>query len=257
MNAREKFEAYRRMFATADDSVVCWWYTGTSYVGLAGQPDIPISQVSAIMTYRTETVSADVFRVHWSEIGVFTHPVTGEVPSVWTNPVTGARVEVPKGFVEGPGLYTALADDEGVRLEADQPGARIRELRVNFQVSGDRISFIQLERKERGYPRPDGTLPSITLKPGLDALTELKFFACKSELTRHPSEGLRVHGAYRFTLSGIPAWLGFGNLPGYTRTLGSITRARPGERVNAAAWKLLEKSFPSQIVDPRALHPVR
>lgn len=252
MNAREKFDTYRRMFATPEDSVVCWWYTGMSYVGLPEHPDIPISQVAAIMTFRTESVSADVFRIHWSEIGVFTNAVTGEVPSTWTNPVTGALVDVPKSFFEGPGVYTVRADEDGVRLDVEQPGARIHELRVDFRRSGDRVAFVQLERKQRGYPRPDGTLPSLAHQPGLDALTELEFFTSASELAKPPGEELRVQGTYRFTLSGIPAWLGFGDLPGYTRTLGSITRARPGERVNAQAWRMLEERFPTEITDPPA-----
>ena len=85
VSSKERFSIYRRMFATADDGVVSWWYSGLSYVTLPDQPEIPLSQISAIMTYRTETVSASAFRVHWSEIGVFSSPVTGEEPGPWTN----------------------------------------------------------------------------------------------------------------------------------------------------------------------------
>jgi hypothetical protein len=256
MTSRELFEAYRRMFATAEDGVVCWWYTGVSYVALEHRPEIPVCQIAAIMTYRTETVSSDVFRVHWSEIGVFTHPVTGESSGTWENPLTGAVVQAPRSFFEGPGVYTVRAADHGIQLEVKQPGALVEELRVTFEECGDRFGFSQLERKTRSYPDASGAIPSLEIQPGLRALTELEFFTTKAALTRPRSEPLPVYGVYRFTLSGIPDWMGFAALPGSTRTLGSITRADHGQRVNPRAWRLLEERFPREIVTPTVLPSV-
>jgi hypothetical protein len=252
MSPRDRFAAYRMVFATADDGVVCWWYSGNSYVVLPGQPDIPISQIAAIMTYRTETLSPDAFRVHWSEIGVFTNPVTGEEPESWTNSVTGILVQPPKTFQEGPGAYVVYRHEEGVRLELDQPSARIEELRVDFHESADRFAFVQVERKQRGFPRPDGKLPPLDPTPGTSAVTELAFYARTRDLAKPPAEPLRIQGAYRFTLSAIPRWMGFGELQGRTRTIGAITRARPGERLNSSAWRMMEQHFPREIVDPPA-----
>ena len=53
----EIFEAYRRMFATGEDGEVCWWYSGWTFVSIDGYPDIPLSQVVAVMTYRTRTLA--------------------------------------------------------------------------------------------------------------------------------------------------------------------------------------------------------
>jgi len=252
VSSKERFSIYRRMFATADDGLVSWWYSGVSYVILPDQPEIPMSQISAIMTYRTETVSASAFRVHWSEIGVFSSPVTGEEPGPWTNPVTGTIIEPPKTFQEGPGVYAVYATDDGVRLELEQPSALVHELGVHFLESADRVGFLQHERKQRGYPRPDGSLPALESTAGLHAFTELGFFANRADLARPATADFPVQGTYRFTLSGIPPWMGFGSATGTTRTLGSITRARPGERLNPRAWGRMEAAFPLQIRDPPA-----
>jgi hypothetical protein len=46
--------------------------------------------------------------------------------------------------------------------------------------------------------------------------------------------------------------MGFAELKGVTRTVGAITRARPGVRLNARAWALLEQQFPRELADPPA-----
>ena len=248
-----RFDMYRRTFATADDGLVCWWYSGLSYVVLPDQPEIPLLQVAAIMTYRTQTLSPDAFCVHWSEIGVFLDPVTGGPLRSWTNPVTGATVEPPHSFAEGPGKYTVSRTDDGVRLELEQPHARIMELAVAFDDDGSRFAFTQSERKVRGYPGPDGTLPPADSPLSFEGRTKLRFAADKDALLPNSDCKPLVQGTYRFTLAGIPPWTGFQAVPGgVTRTLGSITRARPGERVNGAAWAMLQQRFPLEIEDPPA-----
>ncbi len=248
-----RFDMYRRTFATADDGLVCWWYSGMSYVVLPGQPEIPLLQIVAIMTYRTTTESPDTFCVHWSEIGVFLDPLTGGPLTSWTNPVTGLTVEPPQSFAEGPGKYTVHRTDDGVGLQLEQPHARIVELAVAFDDGDGRFAFTQRERKVRGYPGPDGTLPPADSPASFEGLTELRFATPKDGLRADGNCEPSVQGTYRFTLAGIPPWTGFQAVPGgVTRTLGSITRARPGERLNPGAWALLQQRFPGDIEHPPA-----
>ena len=106
MNALDQYRAYRRIIAAPDDTAVCWWYSGWTALEIEGYPDLPMSQIVAIMTYRAETLSPERFRIHWSEVGVFRDPVTGELPLRWTNPLSGAQIDMPQRFREGPGAYT-------------------------------------------------------------------------------------------------------------------------------------------------------
>jgi hypothetical protein len=251
--AAQRFLAYRRMFATADDGVVNWWFSGMTYALLEGQPEIPIAQVCAIMTYRTETLAADAFRVHWSEIGVLFDPVTHELPRARRNPVTGDRIDMQPTFSEGPGSYVVHATADGVRVELDQPSARVQGVEVCFAESAQRFSFVQHERKQRGYARAEGTLPPMASSAFFDAHTELAFYALKSDLARPAQLELPVGASYRFSMAGIPPWMGFGALKGATRTVGAITRAPLGIRVNPRAWALLEEHLPQDLANPPAL----
>jgi hypothetical protein len=249
MDSRQVFETYRRMFAATEDGEVCWWYSGWTFVSVDGYPDIPLSQVAAIMTYRTETLSGGRFRVHWREIGCFRDPATGELPLAWTNPITGIVLEPPRTFHEGPGSYTVSPADGTVALELDQPLARLISLQVDFHADAERCWFLQTERKVRGYPMPDGTLPQPVTPSGFEGRTELGFFASRSDI--EAGGFVRAHGVYSFRTSGIPTWMGFGALQGTTTTRGTITKALPGEPLDRTSRGRLERLFPGQ------MHPQR
>ena len=252
MEPKDYFRAYRNMIATADDSVVNWWYSGWTFVQIPGEPEIPIMQVTAIMTYRTETLADNVFRVHWSEIGAFRDPATGEVPGEWHNPLSGALVLPPKSFVEGPGTLTVTATPIGVQLEIVQPHATVQETSVNFDVVHGRLKVTQQERKLRGFPAADGRLPPPGSASGSEGITELCFFAEVARLAHPEVESVPVQGTYSFLLKGLVPWMGFGNLAGQTVTRGLISRAPPGHQLDAAAWQRLATLFPEEIDNPVA-----
>lgn len=244
MTPREIFETYRRMFATPADGAVCWWYSGWTFVALEGHPEIPLSQVVAVMTYRTQSLPDGRFRVDWSEVGVFRDPSTGALPGRWTNPVTGRVIDMPQSFSEGPGSYVVAPGDGTVQLELVQPNARLLELRVEFHPGPERCWFRQIERKVRGFPRPDGSLPPPGSPSGFESLTELAFYA-DSRAADAPDPG-STQGTYAFRLGGIPPWMGFGELAGTTTTRGCITKARPGERLDRESADRLASIFPGR-----------
>jgi hypothetical protein len=252
MKSSDYFQAYRRMLATADDGIVDWWYSGWTFVRIEGQPEIPLMQITAIMTYRTETLAADRFRIHWSEIGVFRDPSTGEVPTEWVNPVTGAVVRPPVTFQEGPGSYTATATPNGVQLDIVQPNATVRSTQISFNVAFGRLAILQEERKQRGFPATDGKLPPPGSSAGFEGVTQLSFSASLADLARPAAQSLAVQGSYVFTLMGLVPWMGFGALTGRTITRGRITRAAPGHKLDALAWQRLAERFADEIASPTA-----
>jgi hypothetical protein len=252
MNSSETFSAYRRMIATHDDSVVNWWYSGWTFVQIEGQPHIPLMQIMAIMTYRTETLSQDSFRIHWSEIGVFKDPATGEIPDVWINPLTGARMQPPRTFQEGPGQTTITSTPNGLRFNIVQPHATLRDASVRFEKAHGRLSFTQREKKLRGFPTLEGHLPLPGSPAGFEGITELSFFAGLDDLAKPADEMLSVQGIYSFVLMGLPPWMGFGELVGRTVTRGRITRGAPDKRLDTVAWQRLATLFPDEIAHPTA-----
>ncbi len=248
MDAARTMDLYRRMLGSPDDGTVCWWYSGWTFVSVAGHLEIPVAAVVAVMTYDTETLAAGGCRIRWSEIGAFREPATSEPPGPWTNPVTGLTVEPPRSFQEGPGAYTVTAGAAGaVALALDQPNARVRGLDAHLRQDGDRLYVVQQERKLRGFPQPDGQLPPPGSSSGFEAVTELSFFASARAVEAAGNGFVPCQGSYRFTLSGIPPWMGFGDVPGLTVTRGVITKAPPGSRVDPTGRDLLARLFPGEI----------
>ena len=183
---------------------------------------------------------------------MFKDPVTGEIPDVWINPLTGARVQPPRTFQEGPGQTTITSTPNGLRFDIVQPHATLRDASVRFKEAHGRLSFTQRELKLRGFPTPDGCLPPPGSPAGFEGITELSFFASLEELAKPPDESLPVQGIYSFVLMGLPPWMGFGVVTGRTVTRGRITRGAPNERLDTLAWQRLATLFPNEIAQPAA-----
>jgi hypothetical protein len=249
MNAAESLLAYRRMVAAPDDSTVCWWYSGWTFVEIAGHEDVPICSVVAIMRYETATLGDAAFQIRWSEIGAFRDPATSERARARVNPITGQSVQIPPSFEEGPGVYTvsAGANARTVGLALQQPFADVRELNVQIRRDAARCFVVQAERKVRGYPLADGSLPPPGSAAGFEAETRLSFFAATGDLRSDDLRFVPCQGTYLFTLTGVPAWMGFGTLQGRTITRGVITKARPGEVIDPTGHALLAQNFTRKI----------
>ena len=244
MNATDRFHAYRNMLASPRDSdEVYWWYFGTAYVRIPGFPEMVSLQAETVMVYRTETTADDEFKIQWREIGYFRDPVSGEIAERWLNPLSGESVAPPRTFQEGPGEYTVRTTDEGLRVAAVQPHASIQSIDTEWHELGERLVLVQTERKIRGFPKADGTMPDLDTDGGFDAETRLVFFGDRAD---HPSgaTGSSTRGSYRFALDGLPAWMGFGSTTGGIVVRGIIARAGRHDRVNPVAWKRLDRLFP-------------
>jgi hypothetical protein len=230
MTRLDPLDAYRRMFADAEDGVATWWYLGTSFAEMDGYPVVPVLNVETIMVYKTTTLSADSFRMDWWEIGYMRDPVTGEIAKTWTNPITGAALPFPQKFEEGPSYFTFAREGTGLKVELVQKHARVESVEVD-----------QHEYKVRGFPLPDGTMPSLDSDQVSRARTRLSIFSAEDDLAR---PGAPSSGSYEFELK-APAWMGMGDRQGRAFTRGiMIKAAHPDEKLNPTGWARLAQLFP-------------
>ena len=239
------FDIHRRIMASDTDADICWWYLGTTFILIDGYPEIAALQAETIMIYRPETLSANQYRIHWREIGYFRDPISGEVATDWLNPITGKTVAVPKSFEEGPSAYTITATEDGLVVDLAQAHAIVRGIDVYLrEISPGRFNLIQKERKVRGFPLPDGTMPSPDSKAVSETSTELSIFADRAAIEASEQD-LTCTGIYTFELSNLPPWAGFGEQKGRAVVKGVMRKANRRDPVNDIALNRLRAAFPN------------
>lgn len=239
LSPHEKFAAYRQILASPRDEEVDWWYFGTTSVKIAGLPGISVINAATLMIYRTETLSDHAFAIHWDEVGYFSDYVTGQPNTHWHNPVTGRAMPAPQGFAEGPARYEVRRTPEGVAVTLAQPGATVNSIEVEWSCVGDRVTILQREKKTRGFPNVDGSLPDPGSASGFEAVTELAF------VDQWPGSGHEAQGLYEFALAGAPPWMGFDPASRARATVqGVIIKAPSDTPPDAEAMRRLRDRFP-------------
>jgi hypothetical protein len=251
ISGRELFDIYKKLFASAIDERICWWYCGTIFIDLPGHLTIPVIQAETAMIYRVETVSPEQFRIHWREIGYFRDPLTGEPAELWTNPLTGQKVKCSQLFEEGPGCTTVTATQDGIEISLTQPFAIVRSVEVKASVEGGRIALAQTERKQRGYPQEDGSLPEPGAEGTSEGITILSIFGSRADIHDDAQNWAASSGSYEFGLSALPPWMGFGDRTGRTTVRGLIHKAAIDQPSNLSAWARLQGFFPDYFEDGR------
>jgi hypothetical protein len=237
-------DIHRRIMATPGDEDVCWWYFGTAFAQIEGHSDIATLHAETIMIYRPETLSATSYRLHWREIGYFRDPVTGEMAVEWLNPLTGETVPAPASFEEGPSFYTITQTQQGLDIHLVQAHATVRGINVTLaDAGGGRANLVQQEHKVRGFPLADGTMPAPDSGAISQTSTELSFFADRAALELGTPDA-SCSGTYKFELSAVPPWMGFGARPGSAVVRGTIRKARMQDQLNESAWARLRLVFP-------------
>jgi hypothetical protein len=254
MTDLDLFSAYRKMFGSTTDGESCWWYLGTTFVKIPGCPEIPVILPETIMVYRTETVSDQEFRLHWLEVGCFRDLLTGELVESWTNPVTGAVVAAPNSFAEGPACFTIRAAGNGLEMSLVQAHAHVLSVQAETTLIDGRVMLTQTERKVRGFPKADGSLPEPGSPGTTTALTTLTVFSDLAELRDPAVDWAGSTGVYSLDLDILPPWMGFGGLTGATRVSGIMHKSSVADRVNRGAWDRLQTLFPS-FFDGDTIHP--
>jgi hypothetical protein len=237
----DALDTYRRMFANAEDGLSAWWYFGVSFMHVEHYPTIPVQHIETVMIYKTRTLSPDSFRMDWWEIGYMRDPMTGELADTWINPVTGARLTPPRKFEEGPAHFTFTRKGEGLDVTLEQAHARIDSVEVTFTEDDGRVMLNQIERKTRGFPLPDGSMPDLDSEHVSKAETRLTIISSLEDLKRPDAPS---SGSYSFELKQAPPWMQLGNRKGRCVVEGIMVRAGVNEKINPTAWARLQALFP-------------
>ena len=241
--ALDPLDTYRRMFAAPDDGCSAWWYLGTAFAEMDGFPILPILHVETVMVYKTTTLTPDSFRMDWWEIGYMRDPVTGEIADTWLNPITGAAISSPQKFEEGPSHFTISRAGGGLDVRLVQKHARVESVQVEFSERDGRVLLDQHERKVRGFPLPDGTMPSLDSDQVSRTRTRLSLFSGRADLAEPVTPS---SGSYEFELKAA-AWMGMGDLPGRTIVRGIMVKASDvQQKLNPTGWARLMQLFPDR-----------
>ena len=239
MVGADLLRTYRDVLAAPQDGEVCWWYMGTTFAQPESQPEMAVLQAETIMVYRTVTTSPTSFKMFWREIGYFRDPGTGEIARSWLNPVTGRAMAAPPSFQEGPSCYTVALNGDRLAISLVQAHALVKGIEVSVQQRDGRVTVTQTERKRRGFPLPDGTMPDPESETACSTCTVLTLFADEAAQENETCAGL-----YSFELDQLPGWMGFGAASGRAVVKGVMRKADLHTQVNPIAWGRLRSLFP-------------
>jgi hypothetical protein len=241
----DALDTYRRMLTSREDgSESCWWYLGTTIVRPQGFTDVVVNHVETAMVYGAQTLGSDSYRVPWWEIGIFRDAITGELPTSWVNPVTGAKIEPARQFEEGPSGYSLRADGRGgvAIFDAVQAFAELESAEITVRNVGNRVCITQTEQKVRSFPDPEGRIPDVSEGKAVRSRTVLQFFADQADLAGE-SPSVPSTGVYSFELA-APAWLGFGDIPAVLCVTGLMHKAPMHDPLNPRGWADLQALYP-------------
>jgi hypothetical protein len=248
----DPLDTYRRMLTSrVDGSESAWWYLGTTIASPDGFEDVIVNHVETVMVYRAETLDGHSYRVPWWEIGLFRDAITGELPSTWTNPVTGVTIDAGRSFEEGPSGFSIRATGDG-RLEifdAVQAFADLDSATIDIAEIEGRVRITQVEHKIRSFPGPDGRIPDVSEGKAVRSRTVLQFIADRADLASD-DDSVDATGMYSFELA-TPAWLAFGDVPTRFAVRGLMQKAPMQQPLNPRGWSDLQKLFPGCFEDGR------
>lgn len=228
-----------KMRGSIDDRLSIGWVTGTRYA-VVNHRAIPMMGLLAATFTRYHRISADAFGAKSLEVAYFTDLGDRRLIETWTNPVTGATVDVPRTRM-GPSRFVVTAD--GLDLQVAAGEARGMELNHRFEpavIRGDDVWITEIIDVS-GAPVQDS-------KPFV--YNEMTTYHAKmtdlSDASRATvPTNVSFHGLVTFR-----PWMGFGDTPGHTTAHGSGTRAASLEELPEYWLELTEKYHPDVLDDP-------
>lgn len=245
----DAYAAYRKTLTSMEEgSESAWWYLGTTIASVEGHPDIIVNHVETVMVYGAQAIDAADpaagYRVPWWEIGLFRDAITGELPTKWTNPITGASVDAARQFEEGPsGFSIRPGANGGIEMfDAVQAFASLESAVLDISEIGSKVCITQTETKTRSFPGPDGRIPDISEGKAVRSKTVLQWLANREDIE---SDALSVpaSGMYSFEIA-APVWLGFGEMPVTFAVRGIMHKAPMQQQLNPRGWADLQRLYP-------------
>jgi hypothetical protein len=72
------YEAYQKIAASMDNTIIAWWYEGLSSVIPDGLPETPGLKPQTLQAWRVQQINSTRMRVGWSELIVLADSQTGD-----------------------------------------------------------------------------------------------------------------------------------------------------------------------------------
>jgi hypothetical protein len=230
----DPYVVYRKMFSSmVPGAAFCWWYLGATTTPVEGLGNVATNQVETIMVFKTEDLGPDAVRNSWLEIGCYRDIATGEMPTAWTNPITGKTEPRVPSFEDGPAHYTVRRAKDDVDIALEQAHAGIKQVRAIFTVEGDRVCLTQIEDKTRGVDTP---------KP-LPVQTVLKVYASLADVKDPSQSSVAASGFYGLTLLGSAT-------PTFAIN-GLMRKTATDEKLNPIAWSRMKAAYPAMFKGDR------
>jgi hypothetical protein len=83
------YEAYQKIAASMDNTIIAWWYEGLSSVIPNGLPETPGLKSQALQAWRVQHINSTRMRVDWSELILLADSQTGDDATYFYQPQSG------------------------------------------------------------------------------------------------------------------------------------------------------------------------
>jgi hypothetical protein len=213
MPGADQVRAFRRLQCSMkDDEPVVYWWHGSAFSRMQGEPDRRVFRVEGMNIRACGTVvdaeKGEGFRMVSRELLFYLDPDTGEVLSEWQNPWTDEVVEVihvSNDPVNQPPFYPLGRDN--------------RPFDLPFSFSGD--SWWLTSTIPLYYPNPLGGAYQEYVGGMYQATEMFNFFGTTDDLLDSDKDSAKVNVGWSRLASWLP-WMKMGDRPGmlYFHTAG-------------------------------------
>lgn len=242
-NRQDRLTALAKMRGSSNGSLTIGFIIGTRYAVVESRA-IPMFGILAGTFSRYRRRDEETFEARSLEVAFFTDLDTGALLTEWTNPVTGALVEIPQTRM-GPSTILMTAD--GLTVPQPDGEAKGMEIQHSFRapvINGNDV-WITEEIRVHGAAR----------KPGGQAFNynEMStYHALMSDLENPALASVPTQVDFHSLVSFRP-WMGFGSTPGHTTARGAGTRTSSQAELPAAYQALTAEHHPDVWQDPLAV----
>ncbi|KAK6063558.1 hypothetical protein SCUP234_13347 [Seiridium cupressi] len=235
----DTFTAFKKVFLSAKNDTLAWWYMGLSMPVPDGLPWAPGIKSQTIQAWRTQQLSPTRFRADWSEIIILADFQSGEDASSYYNPMSGVNATVPNYYYDGPITYYYEKNGSDISVEMIQPAANITKVSVTSGLYNDtRVLFRQVEDKIKSGSHLVSTLI------GVGDLEDVR--SCKTNVPARGYYAASINGTIS-SIFGYPS-----GTQGQTLITGNMDKGGASDPLQyPALWEHYQEMFPDFFQDGR------